>query len=267
MQNMPSLGAGTFRLEGAAAYNSVKLALECGYRHIDTAQIYGNEAEVGQAIADSGISRDEIFITTKVWLDYLDENSFISSVQQSLEKLKVSWVDLLLIHWPDISEKVSMQTYLSMLARAEELGFTRKIGVSNFTIAQLDEAIQILGAGKIYTNQVEVHPYLQNDKVVAHCKANNVKVTGYMPLAVGRIMQDPTLLRIASTHNVSVAEVAIAWQLQRGLTTIPSSTKKINLETNLQALELTLSDDDMAEIKMLNKNERIANPEFSPYWD
>lgn len=267
MQDMPTLGAGTFRLEGADAYNSVKLALECGYRHIDTAQIYGNEADVGQAINDSGIDRDEIFITTKVWLDNLNEQAFIPSVKESLEKLNVSSVDLLLIHWPDTSENASMHTYLSLLASARELGLTHKIGVSNFTIAQLDKAIEHLGAANIYTNQVEVHPYLQNDKVIAHCRANNIRVTGYMPLAVGRVMQDPTLLKIASSHNVSVAEVAIAWQLQQGLTTIPSSTKKVNLSTNLRALELTLSDDDMAAIKALNKGERIANPEFSPLWD
>lgn len=129
MNTMPSLGMGTFRLEGETAYNAVKMALETGYRHIDTAQIYGNEAEVGQAIADSGLPRDEFFLTTKVWLDNLGADTFISSVEDSLRKLQVEAVDLLLIHWPDVSGKVGMETYLQQLAEAKRLGLTKAIGV------------------------------------------------------------------------------------------------------------------------------------------
>ncbi|WP_445428389.1 aldo/keto reductase [Alishewanella sp. HL-SH05] len=119
----------------------------------------------------------------------------------------------------------------------------------------------------IYTNQIEVHPFLQNRKVIEHCKANNVRVTGYMPLAVGKVMEDVTLQKIAAKHSVTVSEVAIAWQIQQGIATIPSSTKKVNLDTNLKAVQLTLTDDDMYQIQTLDRNDRIANPEFSPKWD
>ncbi|MEM5535774.1 2,5-didehydrogluconate reductase DkgB [Neptuniibacter pectenicola] len=267
MKTMPSLGMGTFRLEGEVAYNAVKMALETGYRHIDTAQIYGNEAEVGQAIADSGLARDEFFLTTKVWLDNLGTEVFKSSVEESLRKLQVEAVDLLLIHWPDVSGKVGMDSYLQQLLEVQRQGLTRLIGVSNFTNAQLDKAVEILGADAILTNQVEVHPYLQNRRVIDHCKAKGIQVTGFMPLAVGKVMQDEVLQAIAATHNVTVAEVVLAWQLQQNLVTIPSSTKRVNLETNLKSVKLVLSDDEMAKIALLDKGERIANPEFSPEWD
>ncbi len=267
LQDIPKIGMGTFRLEGDVAYNSVKLALESGYRHIDTAQIYGNEAEVGQALADSSVKRNEVFITTKIWIDNLAKDNFIPSVEDSLQKLQVASVDLLLIHWPDVSGKVSMKTYLTELEKCKKLGLAREIGVSNFNNAQLSQAVEFLGENVIYTNQIEVHPFLQNQKVIEHCKAKNIRVTGYMPLAVGKVMEDATLQKIAIKHNVTVSEVAIAWQIQQGIATIPSSTKKINLDTNLKAVHLTLTNEDMHEIKTLDRNERIANPDFSPEWD
>ncbi len=267
MNTMPSLGMGTFRLEGETAYSAVKMALETGYRHIDTAQIYANEAEVGQALADSNLTREGFFLTTKVWLENLDEEAFIPSVEDSLRKLQVEAVDLLLIHWPDISGKVAMETYLKQLVEAQRQGLTRAIGVSNFTNTQLDQAIAILGEGGILTNQVEVHPYLQNRRVIDHCQAKGIQVTGFMPLAVGKVMQDEVLQTIAAAHNVTVAEVVLAWQLQQDLVTIPSSTRRVNLETNLKSVELTLSDAEMAQIAQLDKGERIANPEFAPKWD
>lgn len=267
MNNMPALGMGTFRLEGDIAKDSVKQALEAGYRHIDTAQIYGNESEVGLAIEESGVDRNEIFLTTKVWLDNLSADAFIPSVEESLAKLKVASVDLLLIHWPEKEGKVSMKEYLGELAKCQEKGLSKHIGVSNFTNEQLDEALNILGDGEIYTNQVEVHPYLQNQAVIEHCERRSVKVTGYMPLAVGKVMEDKVLLEIANRHNSNPAQVAIAWQLQQGLTTIPSSTKRKNLDGNLAASQLTLTEEDMRAIRALDANERIANPDFAPAWD
>ncbi|QYK07032.1 2,5-didehydrogluconate reductase DkgB [Shewanella zhangzhouensis] len=267
MRNIPSLGMGTFRLQGDIAYKAVKTALETGYSHIDTAQIYGNEAEIGQAIADTGMARDDLFLTTKVWLDNLGEDTFIPSVEDSLRKLKVQSVDLLLIHWPDVTGKVAMETYLQQLVKSQRQGLTKAIGVSNFTITQLDQAIQILGEDTIMTNQIEVHPYLQNRRVIEHCKAKGILVTGYMPLAVGKVMQDKVLQSIAATHNVTVAEIVLAWQLQQGLITIPSSTKRENLLSNLNSVDLVLEDCEMVQISMLERGDRIANPEFSPEWD
>ncbi|MDX3775526.1 2,5-didehydrogluconate reductase DkgB [Chromatiaceae bacterium AAb-1] len=264
---MPTLGMGTFRLQGDVAYQSVKLALAEGYRHIDTAQIYGNEAEVGQAIADSGLVRSEIFITTKVWLDNLTADKFIASVQHSLAKLQTDYVDLLLIHWPTGADGVPMATYLPLLAQAKQLGLTRQIGVSNFTIAQIDQAISLLGSGEIYTNQIEVHPYLQNRKVIAHNQANGIIVTGYMPLAVGKVFADPVLQRIATETGYSISQIVLSWVLSQGLVAIPSSTKQVNLADNFSAGNITLTPEHIAVIAQLEAGERIANPDFAPKWD
>ena len=267
MNTIPSLGAGTFRLKGDDAYNSVKMALEVGFRHIDTAQAYQNEEQVGQAIADSHVERDDIFLTTKVWMDNYPQARFIPSVKESLEKLQVSKVDLLLVHWPDESGSVPMQEYLTELARARERGLTRNIGVSNFTTTQIDQALNIVGAGNILTNQIEVHPYLQNRKLVEHCRQSDIRITGYMPLAVGKVNDDPLLQEIAQAHHTSAATVAIAWQLQQGLITIPSSTKPEHLASNLQAQRVKLSDQEMQRIGTLDRAERLANPDFAPQWD
>ena len=267
IDTMPKLGMGTYRLEGDIGFQSVKMALELGYRHIDTAQIYNNEEQVGQAIAESGIAREELFVTTKVWNSYLNKESFIDSVKESLSKLQLSYVDLLLIHWPSPEGDHSMQEYLQELQHAKALGLTKHIGVSNFTIAQLKEAMDILGSDSIFTNQVEVHPYLTNQKLVSFCQQNNIHITGYMPFAVGKVLSDPMINELADEYKVSCAEIVIAWMHALGLATIPSSTKRDNLAANLKALSLTLKPEDVERINQLNRNDRQAAPDFSPEWD
>ncbi|MEG3759018.1 2,5-didehydrogluconate reductase DkgB [Pseudoalteromonas carrageenovora] len=267
LNTMPKLGMGTFRLEDKVAYSSVKMALEVGYKHIDTAQIYGNEAQVGQAISDSGIPRADIFITTKVWNANLNKASFIDSVKESLSKLQTDYVDLLLIHWPSPENNEPMEEYLGELVKAKELGLAKNIGVSNFSIDLLKQAMAILPNGEIFTNQVEVHPYLTNESLREFCSENNIHVTGYMPFAVGKVLKDETIIEIANSHNKAPSEVVIAWALANGLTTIPSSTKRSNLITNLAGPDLTLSAKEITAIDQLNKNDRQASPDFSPLWD
>lgn len=264
---IPKLGVGTFRLEDDAAYQSVTMALEEGYRHIDTAQIYGNEEAVGRAIKDAGIPRDELFVTTKVWNDNLNQRNFLPSVKESLKKLQLEYVDLLLVHWPSPPKGESMNTYLKELANAKEAGMTKEIGVSNFTIAQLEEALDVLPKGSLFNHQIEVHPYLTNEKVRAYCKKHGITVTGYMPFAVGKVLKDKTILSIAEAHGASAAEVVVAWELAHGLITIPSSTKRKNLATNLKSLGLTLSAADIAQIDALHCGDRQATPDFAPEWD
>ncbi len=265
---MPLLGAGTYRLKEQAAIDSVTTALELGYRHIDTAQIYGNEKEVGDAIKASGIPREEIFLTTKVWMDKLSYQHFAASVRESLEKLQTDYVDLLLIHWPlEDESEVSMAEYLGELKAVQDNGLTRHIGVSNFTNAQLQQAIEILGRDQIYTNQVEVHPYLQNRKVVSFCKQNNVLVTGYMPFAYGEVLKDETLHKIADKHFASPAQVILAWLRHQGIATIPSSTNPSNMQLNMAAEKISLDAEDMVQIAELEKGQRMANPSFAPDWD
>ncbi|MFT6429100.1 MAG: 2,5-diketo-D-gluconate reductase B, partial [Halopseudomonas sp.] len=187
---IPPLGFGTFRLKGQEVIDAVGTALELGYRHIDTAQIYDNEKEVGQAIAASGIARKELFVTTKIWITNLKPEKLIASLQESLHKLGVDQVDMTLVHWPSPEDKVPMEEYLPMLLEAREQGLTRAIGVSNFTINHLTQAIDLVGAENIATNQVEIHPFLHNHKLAEFARGQGIQLTAYMPLAVGKVMQD-----------------------------------------------------------------------------
>ncbi|OHX15739.1 2,5-didehydrogluconate reductase B [Chromobacterium amazonense] len=264
---MPKLGAGTFRLKEQQAEDAVAMALELGYRHIDTAQIYRNEADVGRAIANSGLPRGELYVTTKIWTDQFAQGKLIPSLRASLDKLGLEQVDMTLIHWPSPKDEVPMAVYMEQLAEAKQLGLTREIGVSNFTIKHLEQAIAVVGADAIATHQLEVHPYLQNLKVRAFCRQHGIALTGYMPLAYGRVIQDPVLQDIARKHGATAAQVALAWQLQQDIAVIPSSTKRANLAANLKVLTLRLDDADMARIAKLEDGGRIADPDFAPAWD
>ncbi|EXF44955.1 aldo/keto reductase [Pseudomonas sp. BAY1663] len=204
MQQIPAIGLGTFRLKGQAVIDSVRTGLELGYRHIDTAQIYGNEAEVGQAIAASGVARDELFVTTKIWTENLGAGRVIASLQESLQRLGLEQVDLCLIHWPSPNDAIPVAQYLGELLEARRQGLTAAIGVSNFTIAHLREAIAAVGREAIATNQVEIHPLLQNRKLVAFAREQGLHVTAYMPLAYGKVLAEPVIQRIAANHGASL---------------------------------------------------------------
>lgn len=264
---LPALGLGTFRLKDQQVIDSVRNGLDLGYRHIDTAQIYGNEAEVGQAMADSGVPRDDLFVTTKIWTENLSRDKLLPSLKESLHKLRLDQLDLTLIHWPSPQDELPVADYLQALAEAKAQGLTRLIGISNFTIAHMEQAIAAVGAEAIATNQVEIHPFLQNRKVVDFARAKGIHLTAYMPLAYGKVMEDATLLEIAGRHGVSAAQVALAWSLQQGFAVIPSSTRRENLAANLQAQQLTLSEAEMQAIAALDRGERLANPGFAPQWD
>lgn len=267
MQDMPQLGIGTFRLEDDTAYKSVTDGLKTGFRHIDTAQIYGNEEYVGDAIKASGLDREDFFLTTKVWFDHFGNDSFIESVHESLAKLKVDHVDLLLIHWPSPDDKVPMEQYLNSLAQAKKDGLTRHIGVSNFTIEQMEKAVEILGEGEIYTNQIELHPFMQNRQVAERAEELGMKVTAYMPFAVGKVMDSETLQTIGQKSDASPAQVTLAWIKAKGYYTIPSSTNPDHIQDNYDFEKVSLSDEDIALIDGLDNGERIVDPDFGPEWD
>ena len=265
---MPNIGLGTFRLKGQQVVDSVSSGLELGYRHIDTAQIYGNEAEVGQAIAASGIPQQELFITTKIWIDNLSREKLFASLQQSLEKLRRDQLDLTLIHWPSPNNAVHIAEYMQTLAEAKAQGLTRLIGLSNFPSALLQSAIDLVGPEEIATHQIEIHPFLQNKKVVSYTQSKGIHLTAYMPLAYGKVMHDPTIANIAKQHKATAAQVALAWSLQQGFAVIPSSTQRKNQEENLAARNLQLSSEDMAQMASLDANLRLANPTgIAPDWD
>ncbi len=268
MQQIPSFGLGTFRLQGQAVVDSVRTALELGYRAIDTAQIYANEADIGHAIAASGVPREALFLTTKVWTDNLGGARLVRSLEESAQKLGTDHVDLALIHWPSPGGKVPLAESLQALADAQARGLAKRIGVSNFTIALLRESIAVLGAEAIATNQVEISPYLQNRRLAAFARAHGIHLTSYMTLAYGQVLQDPVLREIADAHRATPAQVALAWALQLGHAVIPSSTRRANLASNLAARTLHLGEADMARIATLERGERQANPDgLAPAWD
>ena len=267
MKNMPQLGMGTFRLEDDTARRCVMDALSVGFRHIDTAQFYGNEEQVGDAIKTSKLDRNDVFVTTKVWHDSLNEDKFIPSVHESLSKLKLEYVDLLLIHWPYPGEDLTMEEYLGQLAQAKEQGLTRHIGVSNFTIDQLKEAERILGKGEIMTNQIELHPFMQNRAVVEACEDMGIAVTAYMPFAVAKALKDDTLKAIADEHNATAAQVVLAWMDKKGIHAIPSSTSKDHMQQNFDYTKVMLTAENIARIDGLDNGERIVDPDFAPDWD
>ncbi|WP_174494092.1 2,5-didehydrogluconate reductase DkgB [Acinetobacter sp. Marseille-Q1623] len=265
---IPQFGVGTFRLTGQTVIDSVKTALDVGYRAIDTAQIYGNEAEVGQAIAESHINRNELFITTKIWTEHYSADKLIPSLKDSLQKLRTDAVDLTLIHWPAPSTGISVAEMMQNLLQAKQQGLTKHIGISNFNIDLTQQAIAAIGVENIATNQIELSPYLQNRKVVEFLQAQNIDVTSYMTLAYGKVLQDPVLAEIAQHHQASTAQIALAWALQKGFSVIPSSTKRENLIANLKAQDIQLTAEEMQRIAQLERDGREVDPEgLAPIWD
>jgi len=265
---LPLFGLGTFRLKDQVVIDSVSMALELGYRAIDTAQIYGNEAEVGQAIAASGVSRDQLYLTSKIWTDNLSADRLIPSLKESLHKLRTDHLDLTLIHWPSPKGAVPVAEFMGALLEAKAQGLTREIGVSNFTIDLLRQAIAVTGPGQVATNQVELHPYLQNRRLVEFMHSQQVAVTSYMTLGYGKVLQDPVINEIAAQHQATPAQVTLAWAMQLGYAVIPSSTRRENLAGNLKAVGLRLSDADMARIATLDSGLRLTDPAgLAPQWD
>ncbi|WP_391488004.1 2,5-didehydrogluconate reductase DkgB [Leclercia tamurae] len=265
---IPAFGLGTFRLKDDVVIASVKTALELGYRAVDTAQIYDNEAAVGQAIEESGVPREKLFITTKIWIENLSKEKLIPSLKESLKKLRTDYVDLTLIHWPSPNDTVSVEEFMQALLEAKSQGLTREIGISNFTIPLIEKAIAAVGAENIATNQIELSPYLQNRQVVEWAQQHDIHITSYMTLAYGKALKDETILRIAAKHNATAAQVILAWAMGEGYAVIPSSTKRENLASNLLARDLTLDQDDKKAIAALDCNDRLVSPEgLAPNWD
>ncbi|BFO53564.1 MULTISPECIES: 2,5-didehydrogluconate reductase DkgB [Comamonadaceae] len=265
---VPPFGMGTFRLKGQAAIDSVANALDLGYRHVDTAQIYGNEAEVGQAVAASGVARGDLYLTTKVWTDHLAASRLVPSLEESLEKLRTDHVDLALIHWPSPGGAVPLAESLEALAEARARGLARRIGVSNFTVSLLREAVAAVGADMIATNQIELHPYLQNRAVVDFARSQGIHITSYMTLGYGQMLQDAEIQAIAQECSATPAQVALAWAMQSGFAVIPSSTRREHLASNLRATQLRLEETHKQRIAALDRGGRLVNPEgLAPAWD
>lgn len=267
MTQIPKLGLGTYGRTGDAGVEAILTAIDVGYRHIDTAQSYDTEAQVGAAIRRSGVPRRDFFVTTKVADTRLTRADFMPSVRRSLDQLQMDQVDLLLIHWPSHNDAVPFDEYMLGLKAAQEAGHARLIGVSNFNIAYLEKARALLGDGALATNQIEIHPWLQGRRMAEHARKIGLQLTAYQPLVKGMVAEDPVLARIAEAHGVTPAAIALAFLMAEGHAVIPASSRRENLAANHAALDVTLSLDEIAEIRALERGYRHINPSKSPRWD
>lgn len=264
---IPALGFGTFRMPEADVLRIVPKAIKTGFRHIDTAQIYDNEAAVGQAILDSGVPRKDIFLTTKVWVSNYKHDAFIKSVDESLEKLKTDYADLLLLHWPN--NDVSLADQIGALNEVKQAGKVRHIGVSNFNIALMDEAVA-LSDTPLVTNQVEYHPFIDQTKVMDGARKHGMALTAYYAMADGKVLDNAELGEIAKSHDRSVAQVVLRWLLQQNdVIALSKTATESRVAENFDIFDFELSGEEMQAIHGLaDKNGRIVSPDgLAPDWD
>ncbi|MBV8926892.1 MAG: aldo/keto reductase [Bradyrhizobium sp.] len=262
---IPAIGLGTWELRGRACARIVEQALRLGYRHIDTAQVYENEREVGDGLRASGVRRDDVFVTTKIWTTHFAPNDLERSAKESLVRLRMPEVDLLLLHWPN--PQVPLAETLGALAHAKRMGLARHIGVSNFTVALIEEAVKASPV-PLVCDQVEYHPYLDQAKVRQACAANGMALVAYSPVAKGKIKNDPTLTRIGREHRKSPAQICLRWLVQQNVSAIPRTSRIERLSENIDIFDFELSGAEMDRIFALaNAKGRLTDFGFAPKWD
>lgn len=257
-QEIPQIGLGTWELKGDECEEVVRTALEMGYRHIDTAEMYENEEAIGRAIAD--IDRDELFLTSKVWWDNLHKYDVPDACEGSLERLGTEYLDLYLVHWPNAG--IPLEETVEAMQRLREDGLIRAWGVSNFTRAHLDDALEL---DRPAMNQVELHPYLRQEELDRYCRRHNVRLTAYSPLARGEVDEDELLDRIGTRYGKTGAQVALRWSIQHGHVVIPKSSTPRHLATDLDIFDFTLSQEEMERIDGLDEGRRIIEPDFAEF--
>lgn len=262
-EDVPALGLGTFDLKDDVGRNAVAQALDTGYRNIDTAESYYNEATVGEGIQQADVAREDIFLTTKVWHDNLAPKDVRRAAEESLRKLQTDYVDLLLIHWPS-SDDVPLEETLDAFTALREEGKTRHIGVSNFTPALLQRA---LDHAKLFCIQVEYHPFLAQDDLLTLVRQHDLLLTAYSPIAQGKVMDNDTLRAIGETHGKSPVQVTLRWLVQqKNVAAIPRSSTAEHRAANFNIFDFELSDEEMARIGELAKGKRLVDPQFAPAW-
>lgn len=265
--SIPALGFGTFRMPGADVLRMVPHALKLGFRHIDTAQIYGNEAEVGEGLLNSGVARRDVFLTTKVWVDNYRRDAFVASVEESLKKLKTDYVDLLLLHWPN--DVVPLAEQIGALNEVKAEGKVRHIGVSNFNTTLMAEAVALTDA-PLVTNQVEYHPYLDQKPVIDAARKAGLSVTGYYAMADGAVFADSMLMDIAAREGKTVAQIVLRWMVQQsGMIALSKTVSEARAIENFAVFDFALNDADMTAIHGLARTDgRIVSPSgLAPVWD
>lgn len=262
LDEIPRIGLGTWKnKEKRACENAVEAALEAGYRHIDTAQIYGNEAAVGEGIERASVPREDIFLATKVWISELSSQDVLASTEESLAKLGTEYVDLLYVHWP--ARAYDPKETLDAFDELYDDGVIRRVGVSNFEPHHIDDARQHLDA-PVFANQVECHPFLQQDELREYAAAESVELVAYSPLARSDVIGAEPLTEIAERHDASEPQVALAWLREKGVTAIPKATSVEHIRDNWESLTLALSDDEITTIDSIARETRKVNPDFGP---
>jgi len=259
---MPCLGLGTWKLNGAECRRNVLDAISMGYTHIDTAAAYDNEADVGAALRDSFCRRTDLFITTKIWYDRLSYFDVEKECCNSLQKLRTDYIDLLLVHWPN--KNIPIMETLRGFAALYEKKLVRSFGVSNFTLPLLKEVIDASNI-PICVNQIEFHPFLNQSKMLSYCNHNDIVVTAYAPIARGKILKDPVMKQIAKECGATEVQCCLAWLRQKGMAAIPKASSKAHLKENLESLTIVLSKEQIAKIDSLHRNERLVNPEWAEF--
>jgi 2,5-diketo-D-gluconate reductase B len=264
---IPILGLGTWDLRGSVCARAVEQALRLGYRHIDTAEMYDNEREVGEGLRASGVKRDDVFVTTKIWPSHFAPRELERTARESLTRLRLSEVDLLLLHWPN--PQIPLAETIGALCKVKRDGLARHIGVSNFGVSLLDEAMQS-SSEPLVCDQFECHPFLDQSKLIAACRRQRTAVVAYSPIAKGRAGDDDTLSRIGATHNKTAAQVSLRFLVQQDIVVIPRTSKVERLTENAAIFDFALSEPEMARIAALtHRDGRLVNFSFSgsPSWD
>jgi 2,5-diketo-D-gluconate reductase B len=262
---VPVLGLGTFELTGPAGEDAIRAAIDIGYRQIDTAIRYGNEVEVGRAIRSSGVARGELFVTTKIWFNDLKPDTVHQRVGESLERLGLDQADLLLVHWP--AKDVPLGETLAAFAEEKSKGRTRLIGVSNFTLALLDEALDVHKA-QLFCNQVEYHPFLSQERLLARMRRAGMLLNAYQPIARGKVFDNELLNALGRKYGKSAGQVTLRWLIQQdAVGAIPRSSRPENMRANLDIFDFELSPEDMAAIHGLASGKRYSDFDWAPAWD
>ena len=262
---IPLIGLGTWDLRGRTCARLVEQALRLGYRHVDTAEMYDNEREVGEGLRASGIKREEVFVTTKIWPSHFAPRELERSAKDSLVRLRLSEVDLLLLHWPN--PQIPLSETLGALCKVKRDGLARHIGVSNFTVVLVEEAVK-LASEPLVCNQIEVHVFLDQSKVIAASRKRGMAIVAYSPVARGGLKSDKVLARIGKAHGKSASQIALHYLVQQGIIPIPRTANPDHLAADLAVFDFKLGDGEMAEIGALKRPDgRVVNPPHAPKWD
>jgi 2,5-diketo-D-gluconate reductase B len=264
---IPAIGLGTWDLRGRTCTRIVEQALRRGYRHVDTAELYDNEREVGEGLRAAGVKRDEVFITTKVWPSHFAPRELERSAQESLARLQLPNVDLLLLHWPN--PQIPLPDTLGALCKVKRMGLARHIGVSNFTVALIEEAVKVADE-PLVCNQIEMHPFIDQSKVIAVCRRHGLAIVAYSPVARGGVSKDKVLARIGKARGKTAAQVSLRFLVQQGIVVIPRTSRLERLSENLAIFDFELSEAERAEIaRLAHRDGRIVDYSYSgsPQWD